>query len=713
MNTPTRLELALSRAAQGIPVFPLSPNTKFPIAGCTKCSRKIWVDGEYVKNPNNTCKDGSSCECIADGNPQGHTCHGCYAGTTNENVIRRWFQKHPEMNYGEHLVNQLIIDDDWDGPGENPAFVEYRERHGDFPTTRVVKTPGGQHRDYLLPEGTDLYRGAAAFGRRLLGRKANDHNPTKVDVKGGTGHYSVGVGSVVNGVPYTLLLDAQTIAYPLLHLLDKRQAESDRPEPGEYLGVHVTLDELGSFERGLVQMWMENIITDVRNAMPGDWNGTVYFKSADAGKYLAHGLFDEAEITEALVEAAMDSGLEDWQQPDDEEDVFNLVERGLSYGMAQGLSAELLESFGLSVTETSEESAEASAGSEQLEEPKKLLTLGDRLNACVVDWESLFTEDFNNLQYLTGGFAIQGNYISIIGDGKVGKSVFCHDWAWRIATGQPFLGDKEEHEPLPVLYLDKENARPTLLDHFRSYGADPSNFGQLTLMSFPPVGGLDTQEGGKVFVELVKQTGAKVVFLDTISRFIEGDENENNTWLRVYRYAIVPLKEHDDQITIVRIDHFGKDKTKGGRGGSAKEQDVDNVYELKKANAGTFELSRTHTRTGLGPDSLGFYRRGRVLDTMWAPGETKHEIIPAWKVRPANSQEEETGPDKTTLDGMVKLLDLNCIPDGDKGWGLNKTTEWLRDNGCKGSTKTMEDAQRTRKLRSSHQIVCDGSCDSK
>lgn len=174
--------------------------------------------------------------------------------------------------------------------------------------------------------------------------------------------------------------------------------------------------------------------------------------------------------------------------------------------------------------------------------------------------------------------------------------------------------------------------------------------------------------------------------------------------------AIVPLREHDDEITIVCIDHFGKYKTKDGRGGSTKEQDVDNVYELKKANAGTFELSRTHTRTGLGPDSIGFYRRGRVLDTMWAPGETKHELIPAWKVRPANPQTDQEGPDKTTLEGMVELLDDKCIPDGDKGWGLNKTTDWLRENGCKGSTKTLEDAQRTRKLRSNHQIVCDGSC---
>ena len=326
-----------------------------------------------------------------------------------------------------------------------------------------------------------------------------------------------------------------------------------------------------------------------------------------------------------------------------------------------------------------------------------------------MDWDALFSEDFNNLKYLAGGFAIQGNYISIIGDGKVGKSVFCHDWAWRIATGQPFLGDTEGSEPLPVLYLDKENARPTLLDHFRSYGADPSNFGLLTLMSFPPVAGLDTPEGGKVFVELVKNSGAKVVFLDTISRFIEGDENENNTWLKVYRNAIVPLKEYDESITLIRIDHFGKDKSKGGRGGSAKEQDVDNVYELKKANAGTFELSRTHTRTGLGPDNLGFYRRGRVLDTMWAPGETKHELIPAWKVRPVASREED-GPDKTTLEGMVELMDAECIPDGEKGWGLNKATDWLRKNGCTGATKTLEDAQRTRKLRPNHQIICDGSC---
>lgn len=156
---------------------------------------------------------------------------------------------------------------------------------------------------------------------------------------------------MVNGEPYTLLEDAPAVDYPLLHLLDKGQAESDRPEPGEYLGVRVTLEELGNFERSLVRMRMDNIINDVRNARPGDWNHTVYFPSADAGKYLPHGLFDEAEITEALVEAAMDSGLEDWQQPDDEADVFSIVERGLSHGMAQGLSAEVLEGLGITAAQ--------------------------------------------------------------------------------------------------------------------------------------------------------------------------------------------------------------------------------------------------------------------------------------------------------------------------------------------------------------------------
>lgn len=326
------------------------------------------------------------------------------------------------------------------------------------------------------------------------------------------------------------------------------------------------------------------------------------------------------------------------------------------------------------------------------------------LEASLVDWEEVFAFDPESIEFLPGGFVREGDYITLIGDGKVGKSVFCHDWAWRMATGQPFLGKMMEN-PITVLYLDRENSPQIFADHFRSYGATPQTMGSLKFMAFPPMPGLDTPEGGRIFVELVKESGAKVVFLDTVSRFIEGDENENNTWLKVYQRAIVPLREYDPTITVIRIDHFGKDKTKGGRGGSAKEQDVDNVYEMKKTNRG-FALERTHTRSGIGPELVAFFRQGRALDKMWAPGETSHELIPNWSI--------PKGPghvDKNSAVEMAKFLDTKCIPDGSKGWGLVKVETFLRENDFKGPKETLRQVQTDRKERGEYEVVCPMDCD--
>lgn len=344
--------------------------------------------------------------------------------------------------------------------------------------------------------------------------------------------------------------------------------------------------------------------------------------------------------------------------------------------------------------------------------PRKAQEALDRLNApsggfsnSSVDWEAAFSFDPSTIKWLPGGFAREGDYLTMIGDGKVGKSVFCHDWAWRLATGQEFLGESAG-EAISVLYLDRENPLQIFVDHFRSYGATPQTMGLLDFRTFPEMAGLDTPEGGKQFVEMVIESGAKVVFIDTISRFISGPENDNDTWLNVYRNTIVPLRGHDTTITVVRIDHFGKDKAKGGRGGSSKEQDVDSVYEMKKTQGGGFVLERTHTRSGLGPETVEFNRTGRALNDRWAEGETSHVLKPKWTVR-GNTDVL----DLHSTDAMVAHLDELCLPDGERGASLRTAREILKAKGFKGATEKLDLAQKLRKERADYDMVCPLDCE--
>ncbi|MFC9847761.1 AAA family ATPase [Streptomyces sp. NPDC060223] len=246
------------------------------------------------------------------------------------------------------------------------------------------------------------------------------------------------------------------------------------------------------------------------------------------------------------------------------------------------------------------------------------------LVASLLNWDDFFTTDFGAIQLLPGKLMGPGQQITLVGDGKAGKSLFTQEWMWRMATGQGFLGDHPQ-EPVRILYLDAENGQEQVQERFLSFGAGPRAMGQLKYASFPPIRPLDTAGGGADLIALVKATGAQLVVIDTVSRFIGGPENDADTWLSLYRHTLLPLKR--DRIASVRLDHFGKDKDRGGRGSSAKTQDVDHVWELGYQGGGTLTLRRTHTRTGIGPDSFVILRQARRDGDNWALGGTRHVLM--------------------------------------------------------------------------------------
>ncbi|MDT9688166.1 AAA family ATPase [Streptomyces sp. P9(2023)] len=246
------------------------------------------------------------------------------------------------------------------------------------------------------------------------------------------------------------------------------------------------------------------------------------------------------------------------------------------------------------------------------------------LTAALLDWGVFFATDFGSIQLLPGKLMAPGQQITVVGDGKAGKSLFAQEWMWRMATGQPFLGDKPQ-DPVRILYLDAENGQEQVQERFLSFGAGPRNMGQLAYASFPPVRPLDTPGGGADLLSLVKATGAELVVIDTVSRFISGPENDADTWLSLYRHTLLPLKR--DRIGSVRLDHRGKDSERGARGSSAKTQDVDHVWELSALGGGALTLKRTHTRTGIGPDQFSLVRQSRRDGDNWAHGGTRHVVM--------------------------------------------------------------------------------------
>lgn len=255
-----------------------------------------------------------------------------------------------------------------------------------------------------------------------------------------------------------------------------------------------------------------------------------------------------------------------------------------------------------------------------------------------IDWEELFSHGDVQADFLPGMLLERGQQIALIGDGKSGKSLIAFDWCVQAITGNAFLNEVT-CDPLRIMYLDAENSRVDIYSRARSYGVGPSVLnGSLIYLSFPPFKPLDSDDGAKQVMSLVRKYSPDVVILDTVSRFVAGKENDSDTWLALYRLLHRRMKRA--RVACIRLDHFGKDAEKGGRGSSAKSQDIDHVWELAVTEEASerqgdvievvtlLDLKRTHTRTGLGPDRYRIRRRGLKTsdEREWLANGTSHEL---------------------------------------------------------------------------------------
>ena len=109
------------------------------------------------------------------------------------------------------------------------------------------------------------------------------------------------------------------------------------------------------------------------------------------------------------------------------------------------------------------------------------------------------------------------------------------------------------------------------------YGPD-DDLSHLHYALQPPLSPLDGRAGGDEMVRRAAACGAELVVIDTFSRAVGGDENDADTVRAWYRWSGQRLKAAGR--AFLRIDHAGKDQTRGQRGSSAKNDDVDIVWHL-------------------------------------------------------------------------------------------------------------------------------------
>ena len=203
----------------------------------------------------------------------------------------------------------------------------------------------------------------------------------------------------------------------------------------------------------------------------------------------------------------------------------------------------------------------------------------DKLLDSLINWQTFWTQDFPPEDWLIKPIIPRNQLVTIFAPGGTGKSLLALYIAAGIATGRNMFG--EDNQPISVLYMDYEMQQAQLFERLTAMGYNKDiNLTNLHYASLPPIGSLDTSEGAKQICDLARAVQAQLVIIDTFSRAVEGAENDADTVRNFYRWTAINLKA--EFRSLLRIDHSGKDLKKGARGTSAKNDDVELVWQMTR-----------------------------------------------------------------------------------------------------------------------------------
>ena len=221
-----------------------------------------------------------------------------------------------------------------------------------------------------------------------------------------------------------------------------------------------------------------------------------------------------------------------------------------------------------------------------------------------INWHEAWEDQPAETSWLIDGFLEAGTINSLFAKAGTGKSLLALD----ISRGLAIHGTT-------VVYIDDENRAADLVERLQDMGCKPDDLGRLLVYSFAGLPALDTPAGGIHLAAIALTRNAQLVILDTTSRMVAGKENDADTFLQLYRCSLVALKRLG--ITVLRLDHPGKDMAKGQRGSSAKEGDVDTIWRLEPVAGNTFRLEREKSRSGHGEPIFTLHRRSDPLHHEW------------------------------------------------------------------------------------------------
>jgi hypothetical protein len=221
--------------------------------------------------------------------------------------------------------------------------------------------------------------------------------------------------------------------------------------------------------------------------------------------------------------------------------------------------------------------------------------------AGFVDWDTFWFRDRSEADYLLEDVIVRGRGHAIYAPHKEGKSLFSLWACTQIIRTQANT---------VVIYLDYEMTEDDLQERLEDMGigadTDLSRLRYWLLPTLPP---LNTHHGAGALLEIVATVAHQfpehhiAVIIDTTSRAVQGEENDSGPYQEFYRLTGMRLKQMG--VTWVRLDHEGKDASRGQRGSSAKGDDIDVAWRVGKIDGG-IKLTRKLSRLSWVPEMVAF-----------------------------------------------------------------------------------------------------------
>ncbi|WP_075833289.1 MULTISPECIES: AAA family ATPase [unclassified Rhodococcus (in: high G+C Gram-positive bacteria)] len=260
-----------------------------------------------------------------------------------------------------------------------------------------------------------------------------------------------------------------------------------------------------------------------------------------------------------------------------------------------------------------------------------------------VDLDVLMSDPPEPLVWLEENIIARGSYVGLTAAAKAGKSILTYWMAGHWAMGRSAIDPTVTFEPPTILYLDFENGTRWMHSTLTKMGFASKGISEhLKILAYPTFHPLNTREGAQELHAVIAGINPDVIVIDTVSRIIDGDENDSKPWSDFYRLAIMPIRDAYPDATIIRLDHTGKDPKQGARGSSQKMSDIDTHWVLtaEAGNRNNLTLDLERSRLGEHAESVQLRRVDSPLGHVLNAGKSGTGAI-AWGPIHAVSSEVE------------------------------------------------------------------------